>query len=92
MRLRILPFVMATAVAAILTGAGVLARQSDPARRAFEAARKTEVIDRDLPGAITGYRNVVLQYPSNRGVAADVEQYRLRRASEAADRAPKLAS
>ena len=28
----------------------------------------------------------------NRGVAADVEQHRLRRASEAADRAPKLAS
>jgi hypothetical protein len=62
---------MATAVAVIVTGAGVLARQSDPARRAFEAARKTEVVDRDLSGAITGYRNVILQYPSNRGVAAD---------------------
>ncbi len=33
-------------------GTVVLARQSDPAQIAFEAARKTEVVDRDLRGAI----------------------------------------
>lgn len=55
-----------------LAGAGSLvqARQSDPAQQAFEAARRIEVVDRDLRGAIAKYRDVVTRYASNRPVAA----------------------
>src|SRR5262245_29184054 len=49
----------------------LVARQAGPARLALEAARRVEVVDRDLNGAIVRYREVVSNFPSDRGVVAE---------------------
>ena len=63
--------VLLAGVAMAGAGSFVQARQADPAEQAFEAARKVEVIDRDLRGAIAKYRDVVTRYASNRAIAAN---------------------
>lgn len=59
------------AVLLVIAAAAVLpAVQASTADLAFEAARKKEVVDRDLTGAIALYRQVVSQYAANRVVAS----------------------
>ena len=67
----ITPFMMMSLMVVVAAVGMVFARQSDPAEMAFEAARKTEIIERDIRGAIVKYREVVSRYSSNRAVAAN---------------------
>jgi Tol biopolymer transport system component len=62
--------VLFSGLAMMGAGSFMEARQADPAQLAFEDARRIEVIDRDLRGAIMKYRDVVTRYASNRAVAA----------------------
>jgi len=55
----------------MMAGGFLDARQADDAQRAFEAARRMEVVDRDLRGAMEKYRDVVSRYSSNRPVVAN---------------------
>ncbi|MBI3491410.1 MAG: PD40 domain-containing protein [Acidobacteria bacterium] len=48
----------------------VAAEQSDAARTMMEAARKTEVVDGDLKGAIQQYKTIVDRYKTDRAVTA----------------------
>ena len=57
-----------TLVAAV---AFVSAEQNDAARTLMEAARKKEVVDGDLKGAIQQYQTVAEKYKGDRAVAAD---------------------
>jgi Tol biopolymer transport system component len=74
MRLRTGSFITTVVIAAVIAaGAGgtrARARQAEPAELAFEAARKTEVVDRDLRGAAAKYQEVAARYSSNHAVAA----------------------
>src|SRR5262245_21714877 len=58
-------------ILAIGLAAGLMAADStDPAKVLMEAARKKEVVDGDLSGAIQQYKAVVARYAANRAVAA----------------------
>ena len=66
MRFRLTYLIMAVLVAATV----VAARQSGPAQAMFEAARKMEVVDGDLNGAIKQYQAIVDKYKTDRSVTA----------------------
>jgi Tol biopolymer transport system component len=59
------------ALVVVAAVAFVSAAQSDGARTLMEAARKREVVDGDLKGAIQQYQAVVDKYKSERAVVAD---------------------
>ena len=58
-------------VALVAVGAFVSAAQNDTARTMLEAARKKEVVDGDLKGAIRQYGTIVDKYKNDRAVVAD---------------------
>jgi Tol biopolymer transport system component len=62
-----------TCLAAVLVAAVAFAsaEQNDAARTMMEAARKKEVVDGDLKGAIQQYKAVAEKYKADRAVAAD---------------------
>jgi Tol biopolymer transport system component len=62
---------LVSGVAMVGAGSFMEARQADAAEQAFEAARRLEVVDRDLRGALANYRDIVSRYPSNRAVVAN---------------------
>ena len=47
------------------------AAQSDPAKVMMEAAKKKEVVDGDINGAIQEYKAIVAKFPNQRAVVAD---------------------
>jgi Tetratricopeptide repeat len=59
------------ALVVVAAVAFVSAAQSEGARTLMEAARKKEVVDGDLKGAIQQYQAVVDKYKSERAVVAD---------------------
>src|SRR6187399_247391 len=59
------------ALAVVAAVAFVSADQSDGARTLMEAARKKEVVDGDLKGAIQQYQAIAEKYKSERAVVAD---------------------
>jgi Tol biopolymer transport system component len=75
MRLRLGSFITSLAAAALVAAAAggtvARARQADSAEAAFEAARRTEVVDHDLRGAMAKYRDIASRFSSNRTVAAN---------------------
>jgi hypothetical protein len=58
-------------LAVVAAGVFVSADQSDGARTLMEAARKKEVVDGDLKGAIQQYQAIAEKYKSERAVVAD---------------------
>ena len=67
MRLRLI----VTSLTLVVAVASAAARQASPAQLALEAARKMEVVDRDLKSAIVRYRAVVSTYPKDRSVVPE---------------------
>ena len=59
------------ALAVVASVTWVSAGQNDAARTMMEAARKKEVVDGDLKGAIQQYKIVAEKYKADRAVAAD---------------------
>jgi Tol biopolymer transport system component len=55
---------------ALVTAAALMAADSEPARVMMEAARKKEVVDGDLHGAIKQYSAIVAKFKNDRAVAA----------------------
>jgi Tol biopolymer transport system component len=54
----------------LIAAAALATAESDSAKVMMEAARKKEVVDGDLNGAIREYRAIVAEYKSDRAVAA----------------------
>jgi Tol biopolymer transport system component len=59
------------ALVVVAAAAFVSAAQSDGARTLMEAARKKEVVDGDLKGAIQQYQTIADKYKSDRALVAD---------------------
>src|ERR1051326_1634826 len=57
-------------ILALVTAAGLIAADSDAAKVMMEAARKKEVVDGDLNGAIREYSAIVAKYKNDRPAVA----------------------
>jgi dipeptidyl aminopeptidase/acylaminoacyl peptidase len=55
----------------LLVAVTLNAQKSDPARVMFEAARKKEVVDGDLPAAIEQYKSIVSRFKNDSAIVAD---------------------